>query len=227
MVNKAELDNSLQLLKNDLIQTINNSISDLREKIVDNLVQANKELQGKVKVLESKVSQLEIDLQSSLQYNRLNNIIISGIPKAIEHHDLKEVSLGIMNTCLESDIGWRDMEACHRISKNSDDVVCRLINREDVEEVLANANKLNNIDKTSVGLTSETAKIYVNVHLTPHNSKLAFHCRKLKRENKIKKISTRKGIIKIFYVEDGGENPAWKTISHTKDLVDIFPDIEL
>ena len=174
--------------------------------------------------LESKVNQLEIDLQNNLQYNRLNNIVISGIPKDIEHGDLKEVSLGIMNACLETEIEWRDMEACHRISKKSDDVVCRLVNREDVDEVLQNRKKLQAFNRESVHLPEGT-EIFVNTHLTPYKSKLAYHCRELKRKGKLKK-STRKGIIKVL-IDSDGDSPDWKVISHTNDLIEIYPELVL
>ena len=198
MVTKKDLDDGLTKLRVELTESLNKSILELREHVINKLMEANDGLKAQVKVLETKVVNLEKELQSSLQYNRLNNVVISGIPESVDHNDLKSVSLEIMNTCLQSNIGPRDMEACHRISKKSKDVVCRLVNREDVEEALANSKMLENINHEEAGLPNDTGNIYINVHLTPHNAKLAYHCRQLKKRNKVMKISTRKGIVKIL-----------------------------
>ena len=123
----------------------------------------------------------------------MNNIVISGIPKEVEHKDLEKPAIGVINACLEKPINERDMEACHRISTRSDDVVCRLVNRKDVEEALDNWRKLKNLNKRQAGLPPNTAEIYISTHLTPYRSKIAYHCRQLKKEGKIKKNPYEEG----------------------------------
>ena len=198
MVTKQQLDESLNQMRKDLTETINESIKGLQEHIIDNLVKANKELQDKV-------DKLEMELQASLQYNRLNNIIISGIPGAVDHKDLKGISLGVLNSCLDEPITARAFEGCHRVSSKSEDVVCRLVNRGDVEDALDNRNKLQTINKTAVGLPRGTGQIYLNTHLTPYNSKLAYFCRQLKKKKKVSKINIRKGKIKILISDQDEE----------------------
>ena len=92
----------------------------------------------------------------------------------------------------------RLFEACHRVSKKSSDVVCRLINRRAVEDTLRNWKKLTKYDLAKLGLTTPAPELYVNWHLSPYRSTIAYYCRKLKRANKIEKMSTRKGNIKIL-----------------------------
>ena len=223
MVSKTDFDKGLAGLKSELKEFIDQSISQLREQVIDNLIQANLQLQGNVTLLENKVNNLQLELQASFQYNRLNNVVISGIPSNVEHKDLQKAALGIMNTCLEVPITGRDFEACHRISQKSQDVVCRLVNRRDVEEALDNGKKLKNIDNAKVGLPPNTGGLFMNTHLTPYKAKIAYHCRQLKKKGKINKLFTKKGIIKVGY-DEKDEGPQWKTISHIDELKELFPD---
>ena len=98
MVTKQQLDDSLAALRKDLKLDIDESINILRKQIIDQLVDSNKLLQKKVGDLENKVQKLEREINSTQQYNRLNNLIISGIPAVVDHSDLKQKAIGIMNT---------------------------------------------------------------------------------------------------------------------------------
>ena len=99
------------------------------------------------------------------------------------------------------------------------------MNRRNVEEALENWGKLAAINKEDVGLPPTTGNIFFNPHLTPYGSKIAYQCRQLKKEGKIKNISTKKGIIKIQFMDDsdGDEILRWRVISHVNELTDLFP----
>ena len=219
------LDKHRTQLTNELRGIVENSIAELREHVINQLVESNKRLQTEVSVLKQEVHNLNLELQKSLQYNRLNNILISGIPEEVEHRLLEKASLAILNKCLEAPIGTRDLEACHRLSAKSNTVVCRLVNRRNVEEALENWGKLAAINKEEVGLPPTTGNIFFNPHLTPYGSKIAYQCRQLKKEGKIKNISTKKGIIKIQFMDDSGGDGIlrWRVISHVNELTDLFP----
>ena len=222
VLTKIDLEESLDVLRVQLKTVIDDSIRDLREQVINNLVAANHSLQGKVEKLEKQVHSLTLEVQSSLQYNRLNNLVISGIPEDVEHEDLEKAAIGIINTCLTKPVDDRDFEACHRISQRSSDVVCRLVNRKNVEEALGNWKKLKKLNKAKVGLPLNTGEIFINTHLTPFKSTLAFHCRELKRKGKIKNISTKKGNIKILVCDlEDKETLVWKSINHLDDLKDF------
>ena len=97
-----------------------------------------------------------------------------------------------------------------------------------VEKTLANRIKINNLsddDKTLLGLPTRTDKIFLNEHLSPFNAKLAFYCRRLKKNNFINRMSTKKGIVKIegYF---GSAVFSWKTIGHFNDLQNLFEDLE-
>ena len=198
-------------------KVFSSNISDLHETVTE---------------LRERIDNLENEVHNDQQYNRNNNILISGIPDTVEHDDLLEISMNIMNKCIEDySLTSRDFEACHRISKNSSDVVCRLINRFDVETVINNAKILKNLNKAELGLPENTTNIYVNNHLTPLNSKLAYFGRKLKNLKKIKYVSTYKGVIKYQVPTtqrdvEGHVVYRWRKISNKNDISAIFPNFE-
>ena len=92
-----------------------------------------------------------------------------------------------------------------------------------MEEALDNWNKLSNLDNNDVGLPPTTGNIFINSHLTPYASKIAYQCRQLKKKGKIKKLSTNKGIVKIKLMDDSGgvDSLRWQTISHLNELMDL------
>ena len=58
-------------------------------------------------------------------------------------------------------------------------------------------------------------------------NKLAYLCRALKRQGKIEKVTTFKGVIKILWKTGPSlERSAWKVIGHITDLKNLFPDLE-
>ena len=61
------------------------------------------------------------------------------------------------------------------------------------------------------------ANVFISENLTPANSKLAFHCRKLKRDQEIEKCYTINGIVHII------KNNKLMKLYHLKDLQELFP----
>ena len=64
--------------------------------------------------------------------------------------------------------------------------------------------------------------IYLNEHLTPYISNLAYKCRCLKRKGKIAKAKVRRGgVVKIMVEDiDGAE---WQTVLSEDDISDFLP----
>ena len=215
-----------------MARLINESLQSIKDTIISNLVTANKSLQNKVEVLEEKVARLEAGLQAGLQYTRQNNLVISGISEIVKHDDLENIAIKIINKCnVPNEVEEGDLEACHRLSPRNSDVVCRLVNRKYVEFALNNRGKmkdLSDMDKQALGLPKENGQIYLNEHLTQHNSQLAFYCRRLKKNKLITNLSTKKGLVKI-QGKFGGPNDdgiTWLKIAHENDLRKLFPDLE-
>ena len=137
MVTQTQLNDGLEKLRTDLTMLINESIQSVKDTIISNLTQANKDLFDKIQLLEEKVVSLESELQASNQYNRQNNLLISGIPEDVQHESLETISIGIINKCCSAIVvSPEEVQGCHRISQKNKDVVCRLVNKKYVEKTL-------------------------------------------------------------------------------------------
>ena len=98
--------------------------------------------------------------------------------------------------------------------------------QKDVEKTLENRMQINNYSKGDLGLPPKTGKIYLNVHLTSYFSKLAFYCRKLKKNKFVNEISTKRGKLRIQLRTQSEDFAApalkWYNIDHINDLHVLF-----
>ena len=208
---------------------LDESISELKNTIIKNLKKSNEDLQLRVCQLEKQVESLQtanINLEKSteaaLQHGRLEQIVISGIPARVDHDNLEGMCVDIINGVTDSDITSRDIAACHRLGKK-DDTILRFVNRKDAEDCLSNRSKLKTLDREALGLDPETM-IFFRENLSPYMNKLAYYCRILKRKNLIEKVTTYKGVVKIFMTLSG--NRVVRVIGHKKDLENIFDNLD-
>ena len=74
--------------------------------------------------------------------------------------------------------------------------IVQFINRKHAKKALINKKGLININKFSLRLSSSDY-IFMKENLTPMNNKIAFHCRKLKRNEQIDRGYSRDGVIHI------------------------------
>ena len=74
--------------------------------------------------------------------------------------------------------------------------IVRFIDRKHVKKALIDRKGLLNINQPSLGLSSSDY-IFMNENLTPVNNKVAFHCRKLKRNGSIDKTYLKDVVIHI------------------------------
>ena len=208
---------------------LDNSINEIKNTIIENLKLSNENLQLRVKELEAEVKSIkeaniqhEKSTEAALQHGRLEQVIISGIPASVDHDKLEEASLNILNDIKSYKCNGRDVAACHRVGKNNDTIL-RFVNRKDAEDCFVNRGKLKNIAKEAHGLGAGD-NIYVRENLSPYMSKLAYFCRVLKRKDVIEKITTYKGVVKIFRTVN------YRTVSdiigHRNDLDKLFPNLD-
>ena len=118
-----------------------------------------------------------------------------GVPDNVENKKHEEKVIEILQN-IEVNVSTKDIEACHQVGKsknNSKKTIIYFINQKYAKKALLNRKGLTSIDSSSIGLTNLNY-IFINENLTPTNSKLAFHCRKLKRDGHIEKTYTRNGI---------------------------------
>ena len=150
-----------------LKSVLNESISNIKDTLIENLKVSNEKLQVRIGLLENRVNHLvneriekEKEIRATLQHSRLTQIIISGIPVDIEHTKLEATSIQILNKIKDYKIGTRDIEACHQLGNN--DAIVRFVNRKDAEDCLLNRKNLRQLNN-SEGIGVNTKFLLVNI----------------------------------------------------------------
>ena len=178
-------------LRTDLVgnfHDLRNEFINMKNIIIKKLQDENAQLKETIANLQHKVIVLETAMNSVEQYDRRNNIEITGIPDDMEDKNLEHSVTEIFKAA-DIQISHNDVEDCHRIGKpkcNSKKTIMRLVNRKYCKEILYNKRKFKNFDGSKIDMSN--TKIFVNENLTNYNHQLAFNCRKLKREKLISKI---------------------------------------
>ena len=155
----------------------------MKNVIIKKLQDENAQLKETIANLQHKVIVLETAANSVEQYDRRNNIEITGIPDDIEDKNLEHSVIEIFKAA-DIQISHNDVEDCHRIGKpkgNSKKTIVRLVNRKYCKQILYNGSKFKNFDGSKIGMSN--TKIFVNENLTNYNHQLAFNCRKLFMKN--------------------------------------------
>lgn len=196
----------------------------LKDIIIKNLQTENERLRNKVSYLSKRVISLETSHNMLEQYGRRNNIEITGIPDTVKNDELENKVIEIFDA-IGVEARSVDFEDCHRVGKshnNSKKTIARFVNRKIVKNALYKRKQLKTVDKSSIGL--ENAKIFINENLTPDNSKIAYHCRQLKRDGVVTKACSSKGTNIICCNDIQNGKP--KKVLHINDLCEMFPEID-
>ena len=146
---KVIMDSDISNLCNQ-ISRLNDTISQLHstnKKITSDLLVV-KNVNAK---LEEQINSLEKSQAKSEQYNRRNNIELSGIPNNIPEDNLEKA---VIDICHDSDVEIepKDIEGCHRLpvfrySRDSNKrVTVKFVNRKHPETMLRNKRSFSNKD---------------------------------------------------------------------------------
>ena len=209
---KSVIDVRFDDLKKDLLN--------IKETVIQNLLNDNKKLRAKVKSLEDNLVHVESECYGQDQYGRRNNIEINGIPNSVDSDNLEDKVIEILDA-IDITVEKSEIEACHRLpgKETHKTTVVRFINRKHCENALKSRKKLKHCDKTSLGF-SENQEIFFNDNLCPYYKKLSWMCRKVKREKLIVSTLSESGTVLI----KTEENAKKIKIRHENELLDLFPD---
>ena len=159
-------------------------------------------------LLAGRIKHLERQLLASQQYSRRECLDICGIDTAVSDKELENTVCEILSE-IEVDLNpERDLQACHRIGRNGN-VIVKFSNRKTVSLILSKKKYLQDKRKN----------VYINESLCPLNRKLRGCCNKLIKEKKIKKLSSRNGMIRIKIYEDSD----YINVDHKEILENHFP----
>ena len=164
------------------IQGLFNQISKLSEN-VDRLVTANEKLNSELLIvrnvnqnLQNRIINLEKQQSKSEQYNRRNNVEISGISNEVSDQNLEQTVIGI---CKDSgiEVNPLDIEGCHRLplGRNATNitkrVIVKFVNRKHSEAMLQRKKDIN-----------QKSKVFVSHSLCPYYRFLWGKCKELQRK---------------------------------------------
>ena len=132
------------------------------------------------------------DIESNNQYNRRNNLEISGIPNNSEDDDLETKAVEVLKK-INVIVKKEEIEACHRLpAKNSKNkkAIVRFTNRKTCSRALMSRNKLSGLNLTDLNLDNNKY-LYISENLNRYFQGICFVCRKLKcgKLIQIKKIT--------------------------------------
>ena len=99
--------------------------------------------------------------------------------------------------------------------------ILSFLNRKYAKKALINRTKLHNIDKASLGLSNNA---FISENITPRNSKISYHYRRLKRSDKIEKRYTRDGVVHITDENINHGKPV--KIYYLDKLTELFPEFD-
>ena len=199
----------------DDIQGLFNQNSKLSEN-VDRLVTANDKLNSELLIvrninqnLQNRIINLEKQQSKSEQYNRRNNVEISGISNEVSDQNLEETVIGI---CKDSgiDVNSLDSEGCHGLplgrnaTNTNKGVIVKFVNRKHSEAML---QRKKDIIKKS--------KVFVSHSLCPYYRFLWEKWIELQRKGRVNQVFCLGAVVAIRVTEN---SPAIKFLPE-KDLV--------
>ena len=197
------------------IQGLFNQISKLSEH-VNRLVTANEKLNSELLIvrnvnqnLQNRIINLEKQQSKSEQYNRRNNVEISGISNEVSDQNLEQTVIGI---CKDSgiEVNPLDIEGCHRLplgrnaTNTTKRVIVKFVNRKHSEAMLQRKKDIN-----------QKSKVFVSHSLCPYYRFLLGKCKELQRKGRINQVFCLGAVATVRIAEN---SPAIK-ILHEKDLL--------
>ena len=212
-------DNSINKNLSPGVQSVNNGINNNNNNNNNNyddssLYKKIEELEDRLLEAENRLYDAEVTLNKTDQYTRRENLEIAGVPESVSQEQLENYVLGILSA-IDVKTDSYHVAGCHRLIKNKNqdtaNVIIRFTNRRVVYEALLNKYKLGNTE------IKEKLDIINNIYLSenlPANDDIFKACRRLKKFNKIQKVISRNGNIKILL----NNSNRYKTIYHMNDI---------
>ena len=184
------------------IQGLFDQISKLSEN-VDRLVTANDKLNSELLIvrnvnqnLQNRIINLEKQQSKSEQYNRRNNVEISGISNVVSDQNLEETVIGIFKDS-GIDVYSLDIEGCHRLplernaTNTNKRVIMKFVNRKHSEAILPHTKD-----------TIKKSKVFVSHSLCPYYRFLWEKCEELQRNGRVNQVFCLGAVVTIRITEN-------------------------
>ena len=184
------------------------------------MLKENKALKSRIKKLEERVFQVELDTSRQDTYIRRNNIEIQGIPSAVTN--LEETVISVVGK-LDINVDLKDIEACHRLEKRRNSpkpVIVRFVNRKHCERIHKEKKRLKDISVGDIEGLHDNTNIFFNENLCPYYQKIFRLCYKLKKNGFIDSVWSFHG--DVFYKLRGSDEKI--LVRDESELVESFPN---
>ena len=224
---RSEFDKKLALIEKK-IEKENEYLKNENKKLTEkaNLLEKN------LRIVSEELEKTESICHSTDQYQRRNNIELSGIPKDLDGKILEDVVIDLVNKLIKEpgqpseddsyNIGPGDIEACHRImTKNKDGVkntIVRFTNRKICDDIHSSKSRMKFIKVEELG--NSVSQVYANENLSNYFKQLSAKCRRLKKKKIIIDTWVFKGMVKVQMLDE-----TIHTISHQNVLDRFFPNV--
>ena len=124
-----------------ILLTLQSKVESANNKILDQVRQSNQKFSqleaenSVVKQANSLLSKRLVDMEkqcwTNAQYSKRECIEVVGIPDSVQNNELEEKVLNIFKK-ISSEVSPHDIEACHRLKKDSDRVIVKFSQRKTV-----------------------------------------------------------------------------------------------
>lgn len=222
------VENSFKIL-NEKNNSITEDLLEIKNHIIQGLIDANKDLQARLKSLEDKFVTHDNILwdhkhivESNNQYQRRNNLEIAGIPNNVKDDDLEDKAIQIFKK-MNVDVAKENVEACHRLpakdGKNKK-VIVRFNNRKFASQVLKNKKVISDTNLDDLNLNP--GSVFISQNLNKFFQHIGYECRQLKRK---KLIYSYKYQNEAFFIKMSKDSNSFKKITNVDILYDKFPEL--
>jgi len=203
--------------------SMHRNILEMRDVIIKNLIEEKKRMHDRIQYLEDRLVNVEQNVESNNQYNRRNNLEISGIPNHVNDDELETKVIEIFDS-INIDVCPNDIEACHRLppTKNSKTkkTIIRFVNRKLCVNIMEAKKNLKQTDIKKLGFPDDTL-LYINPNLNRYFQRLLWKCRTLKRRNKILSFKFQNESVLI----KKSQSERFIKLTGEKHIDDLFPTI--
>ena len=220
------VENSFKAL-NEKNNSITEDLLEIKNHIIQGLIDANRDLQARLKILEDKLQTHDnilhnhnLIIESNNQYHRRNNLEIAGIPNDVSDEDLEDKTIKLFKK-INVDVTKDNVEACHRLpakdGKNKK-VIVRFNNRKFASQILRNKKLLS--DSNLDDLNLNPCSVFISPNLNKYFQLIGYECRELKRK---KLIHSYKFQNEAFFIKITKDSQSFKKITNVDLLYEKFP----
>ena len=139
-----------------------------------------------------------------------------GIPDSVNNNELEDNVLTVFQK-IGCELSPRDLEASHRLKKNSDRVIVKFSRRKDCEQIMSVKKDLKKVKMQVIGLTGNQS-MFINTSLYPYYRMLWSKCKRLHELGNIANFYISSSTIKVKITE----NSSLIAITHTR-FYKVFP----